>query len=365
VRRLERLLILGHDCKVGDICIWQSVLEAIHKLSPETRVTWISHSGVRKIVEGHPTVEGFWDFPANLRPLTQVRLLRRLKRLKPDAVLLLQNNTSRPWARLMFLARVPIRVGAVTFKKKGRHLTHNIFDSSLEWHLRHSGRKALDMLGLALDAPVPDIASKIVFTPGVVEEVKACVDGFRLPPNFFVLQLGTGGSNLVVNPKFYSSVVSRVVDELKVLPVLTGVDSELPLQQAFIESYGRPAVSLVGKTEIAVLAEVARRAKFVLSVDTAIVHIAAAVGTQSIVLMPKLAVDPSQWAPWCVPSIVIRPKAFCAACSAWKCKVGEMTCTQSFLEEEVFEACRTMLNRDGPSPSSTFAGAQGSAFDYV
>jgi ADP-heptose:LPS heptosyltransferase len=348
MREIKRIVVLGHDKKIGDIFIWLTVLEALEAVSPDTRVIWISQPGVKEVVEGHPMVEEFWDYPQK-SIISRLRLKRKIRDAKPEAVLLLQNNIAKRWSRIFSWAKVPIRVGCLDTKKRGRRLTHNIFEPGLEWHEKPSARKALDMLGLALDVEVPDFPCKMVLSAETSAKISVANAALNLPEKFFVLHLGTGGSNRTVSPDFFARVATRLYDAHGLVPALSGSSAEKELEREFLAAYTGPYVSMIGRTGIAQLAEVCRQSKFVLSVDTGTVHAAAAVGVPSVVLMPRLSVAPRRWAPWFVPSIIVRPSEFCSACSVWKCQTGQDICITHLSEQDTFEACEGIfLERESP-----------------
>jgi ADP-heptose:LPS heptosyltransferase len=77
--------------------------------------------------------------------------------------------------------------------------------------------------------------------------------------------------------------------------VLTGTESEKKTVRAVEDCMEFPSINLAGKTELGTIAALVRDAKMVLSNDTGISHIAAAVETPSVVIF--LASDPKRWAP--------------------------------------------------------------------
>lgn len=77
--------------------------------------------------------------------------------------------------------------------------------------------------------------------------------------------------------------------------VLTGTSLERQTVRMVEDLMEFPAINLTGKTDLGTLAALIRDAKMVLSNDTGVSHIAAAVKTPSIIIF--LASDPKRWAP--------------------------------------------------------------------
>jgi ADP-heptose:LPS heptosyltransferase len=77
--------------------------------------------------------------------------------------------------------------------------------------------------------------------------------------------------------------------------VLTGTQGEGETVQSVAAAMRNPSVNLAGQTDLGTLAVLLRDARMILSNDTGVSHIAAAVRTPSVVIF--LASDPKRWAP--------------------------------------------------------------------
>jgi ADP-heptose:LPS heptosyltransferase len=77
--------------------------------------------------------------------------------------------------------------------------------------------------------------------------------------------------------------------------LLTGTESERGVLAAVRQQMTHPALDLAGRTSLGALAALLARAKLLIANDTGVSHLAAAVGTPSVVLFS--ASDPARWAP--------------------------------------------------------------------
>jgi len=77
--------------------------------------------------------------------------------------------------------------------------------------------------------------------------------------------------------------------------VLTGMQAERPITNAVRRAMDRPVVDLTGQASIGATAAVVRRASVVVTNDTGMSHLAAAVGTPSVVVFT--VTDPARWKP--------------------------------------------------------------------
>jgi heptosyltransferase-3 len=105
----------------------------------------------------------------------------------------------------------------------------------------------------------------------------------------------------------------------------------------------KPA-NLAGKTNLKELAALSRRCRFFIGVDTAAMHIAAAVGTPVIALF-----GPSgefNWGPWGEGHRVIKKDWECRPCGKDGCEGSKRSrCLEEISEEEVLGAALQFLAR--------------------
>ncbi len=94
-------------------------------------------------------------------------------------------------------------------------------------------------------------------------------------------------------PRF--GMLARALDEAGYLPVAVGSPHEAPLAAA-IRAACPGAVDLTGRTDLALLAALAQRARLTVGNDTGVCHLAAAAGCPLVVLFSKES-DPARVAP--------------------------------------------------------------------
>lgn len=339
MRQLRHITIVRED-RLGDSCLSLPVLEALSQLSPETRVTWICQEQWRSLFEGHPVVDSVIGKPRKPGLIEAFRIGREIRALNTNAVLLLR--ASQRWIQVAGFSGCPLRVGPTPRAPLGK-LTH---DSWTESRRRiHISRRALDVLATALDMPVPDFPAVLRLSEAETAKANENLMALTLPLGFFVVQLGMGGSSKAVPSSTFAQVAKMVEIETGLQPVLTGTRGEEQLANEFETHFGSPVASLIGRTDLPTLASVLKASRFILSLDTGTVHLGAAVGRGSVVLMPKIAFDIEEWKPWMVDHVVIRPQQFCSQCSRQGCRPGEPTCANSFSVDEIFEACQSLLRR--------------------
>jgi ADP-heptose:LPS heptosyltransferase len=124
--------------------------------------------------------------------------------------------------------------------------------------------------------------------------------------------------------------------------VLTGASSEQALVDALASMMPMPALNLAGKTSLGGLAAIAARASLVITNDTGMSHVSAAVGTPSVVIV--LGSDPARWAPLDrMRHRIVATDVPCRPCMHDVCPIGHL-CAQPVTADTVLQEALPMLH---------------------
>lgn len=119
------------------------------------------------------------------------------------------------------------------------------------------------------------------------------------PGTFACIHPGARGRARRWDPACFAAVADALVP-LGLDVVLTGTTDEKPVVRAVADAMHRRApLDLAGRTSLGSLAALLTRARIVICNDTGVSHLAAALGTPSVVVFgdPRVASDPRRWAP--------------------------------------------------------------------
>jgi heptosyltransferase-3 len=116
----------------------------------------------------------------------------------------------------------------------------------------------------------------------------------------------------------YIELINRVTSTFKISVVITGAPNERTRAQDIVDGCRDNIFNLAGVTSIAELPALIKQAKLFLGVDSAGVHIAAAVGTPTISLYGPS--PPDIWAPKGKNNIVITSNMPCIPCCNTGCQ---------------------------------------------
>lgn len=124
--------------------------------------------------------------------------------------------------------------------------------------------------------------------------LQRCHTGLPAPGEYVCIHPGARLPSRRWPPQRFAEVADRLAAQgLKV--VLTGAPDEAALVQSVQRAMRMPALDLSGKTELGALAALIAQARLVVSNDTGVSHIAAAVATPSVIVC--CGSDVQRWAP--------------------------------------------------------------------
>jgi heptosyltransferase III len=144
-----------------------------------------------------------------------------------------------------------------------------------------------------------------------------------------------------------AAIIDALQETGKARAVLTSGREEKELQKigSILQSCRTKPVNLAGKVTLKQLAALSERSRLFFGVDTAPMHIAAAVGTPVIALF-----GPSgefNWGPWGRDHVVIKKDWECRPCGKDGCQGSKRSrCLEEISEEEVLQEIFQVLERN-------------------
>lgn len=332
---------------IGDVVHTLPSLAAIKRLYHQAHLTWVIEEEASDLIAGHPLID-------------RVLISRRKAWLK---------NISHPQTRReisSFLSALRDRTYDLTID------FHGLFKSAILCVLtpsrRRIGFKSLqelsglfyterireDMDKHAVDRYLDfirylgDENPKVEFTIPAPEEVRKvateCLEAAGIStgetPFVAINPVALWPTKLWKEEKF-ARLADMIIDLLDIPVIFTGSKRE----ESYLAKIGKlmkqPFLNLSGKTTLRVLAEIYRRALFVVTTDSGPMHIAAAVGTPVIALFGPT--DPRRTGPYGEGHVIVRTGIHCSPCFLKSC--SHRKCMEDIGVEEVFMHAREMHER--------------------
>src|SRR3569623_367204 len=141
--------------------------------------------------------------------------------------------------------------------------------------------------------------------------------------------------------EYFAALADRLADSgLRI--VLTGSSEEAPLTAAVRRAMRHPALDFTGRTGLGALAALLAQARLIACNDTGVSHVAAAVGTPSVVVCS--GADPARWAPLDAQRhrVLHRPIA-CRPCMHFECPFADHPCARQVSPDSAWQAAQALL----------------------
>jgi heptosyltransferase-3 len=340
----------------GDVLLASPVFTALQRAAPQLEIDALVYRETAPMLDGHPSIRELHTIDRDWKKrgvLVQAReewaLLRRLRARSYD---LLVHLTEHP--RGLTLARLLRPRYAVTRERERRapswrrNFTHFYrLPARTERHVVEQNLDALRRIGV-----YPDEADRsLVLVPpeSAHRRVGELLAQYALAPREFV-QMHPGSRWLF---KCWPAERTAALVDLVVADgwpvVLTGApdDRERALTTAVLAQV-RPetrarTIDLTGQLTMAELGALTAQARAFAGVDSAPMHIAAAVGTPAVALFgPSSEIA---WGPWRVAQrVVASPQFPCRPCGLDGCGGGKVSeCLTTLPEERVHAALLALL----------------------
>lgn len=350
VGELRRVLVikLRHH---GDVLVSSPVFSVLKARAPQVEIDALVYADTAEMLTLHPAIAQVHRIDRQWKQLgamaqlkAELALYNSLKARGYDLIIHLTEHWRGAW--LCRLLKPKWSVGPVVKSRSKRwkqSFSHLQTMHNAQRHMAESNLDALRRLGIQ---PGPD-ERRLTLVPGAAAEqaVAGHLAGFGL----------CGKDFIHIHPAsrwfFKCWPVERMaalVDRLQAaghLVVLTAAPSadEKAMLEAIQGRLARPAFSLSGQLSLKELAALTQAAKLFIGVDSAPMHIAAAVGTPVVALFGPSG--DKQWGPWGVPFRVIASTAHpCRPCGHDGCGGGKISdCLTSLTVEQVLSAADELL----------------------
>ncbi|MGE5490333.1 MAG: putative lipopolysaccharide heptosyltransferase III [Actinomycetota bacterium] len=350
LEQVKRVLVikLRHH---GDVLLSSPVFSVLKKYAPQARIDALVYTDTAPMLTLHPDISEVHGVDRNWKKLgllgqlrAEWHLLSVLRDARYDLIIHLTEHWRGAWlARLLGAqwAVGPHRSGSKRWKNSFTHIYGHPRNA-----LRHVVEANLDALRRIGIYPTPE-ERKLLMVPG--READTQVAGH-------LRQLGLVPREFIhIHPAsrwfFKCWPADRMAGLIRLLQaeghqiVLTAAPSrdELAMVKDIQSRLEKPVASLAGKLSLKEMAALTGKAKLFVGVDSAPMHIAAAVGTPTVALFGPSG--DKQWGPWGIPfRVVASDRHPCRPCGIDGCGGGKVSdCLVSLTPEQVHSIARELL----------------------
>lgn len=361
LQSIRRVLVtkLRHH---GDVLLASPVLSALKAAAPQVQIDALVYADTADMLSGHPALDQLhvidraWKRLGLLGQATaEWALLKTLQSRQYDLIVHLTEHPRGAWLSRLLKPRYAV---APRVNGRGRfwegsftHFVSPIMGSGRR-HVVEQNLDALRRLGIQ---PAPDQRA-LTFVPGTDADAHVAVrlQSLGLEPGKFVhLHPPSRWHFKCWTAEGWAEIIARI--RATGWPVLlTAAPGEKEgrlierIQQALARRNEPPALSLAGALSLKELGALTTQARCFAGVDSAPMHIAAAMRTPVVVLFGPSG--EGHWGPWGTPrhgqhQVITRSQQFnCRPCGLDGCGGGKVSeCLTSITPDEVWAAIAPLL----------------------
>jgi len=298
---------------LGDTVMALPALAALRRALPDALIALVGRWA--RLLDGQGVADAAVAYPSRLS--SRWRLGGALRSWRPDSAVVMPNSLESALAARRWGARVRIGYDA---DLRGGLLTHTL---PLPSPRRHQVEEycALVEAGGAAAPPEPP-RWRLARDPeaeGRVDRLLESLEGGSRPGGLVGLHLGAAfGSSKLWPPASFADLAGRI-ESAGLTPVLLGAGADAGTAAAVQAAAGRPLPSLVGRDAPEILPRLLARMTCLVSGDTGVAHLAAAVGTRTVTLFGPT--DPGLTRPLGPRARALEGRAPCAPCFLPRCPI--------------------------------------------
>ena len=333
----ERILVIKLD-HLGDVLLATPVFSNLRRAYPNAELHALTGAWSRVVLEKHPDVSKVMEYnsPAFCRTgrptsLKQTfRLYRELRRQKYDLIVELRSDWRTVW--FAFGRLTPKRLSRAALQVANK-LGFAQFSGT------HETTRNLDVLR---QAGIPTSVETAIFS--VTTEDKKWASDFlatyQIEGQHPLIAIHPGSPIALKRwlPERYAELADWLIAQKRAQILFVGVKDEIPITTEIQARMRDESINIAGKTTLTQLASILHTCNVFIGNDSGPMHLAAAVGTQTIGLYGPG--DPTRFGPAGAKCQTIQRKSDCP-CLGTVCRYGRSGCMSEIQVTDVIQVLET------------------------
>ncbi|HTL61723.1 MAG TPA: glycosyltransferase family 9 protein [Nitrospira sp.] len=345
----------------GDVLMTEPALRALAATMPERRLTLLTSRSGReaarliRCVEDVIVYEAPWMKSVRTTSSADDRAMiarLRAERFDAAAIFTVYTQSALPAALLCTLAEIPRR--AAHCRENPYHLlTEWVRETEPDVRVRHEVRRQLD-LAAALGGRVADDRLSISIGGAALRTTDRLLCQMIDPvKRWIVMHPGASAPSRRYPVESFAAAAAQLTRDFDCQILWTGSQEEAALIAEAQAIMSERSHSLAGRLSFEELAALIAKAPLVISNNTSVVHLAAAVSTPVVDLY---ALTNPQHTPWRVPCRVLFEDVPCRFCYKSVCPEVHHRCLKGVAPDAVVSAAVQLLERNLDNRSTSAPG---------
>ena len=333
----ERILVIKLD-HIGDVLLATPVFSNLRRAYPNAELHALTGAWSRVVLEKHPDVNNVVEYnspafcrtgqPTSLRET--FKLYRQLRRQKYGLIVELRSDWRTVW--FAFLRLTPKRLSRAALQVANK-LGFAQFSGT------HETTRNLDVLR---QAGIPTSVETAIFS--VTTEDKKWASDFlatyQIDRQHPLIAIHPGSPIALKRwlPERYAELADWLIAQKRAQILFVGVKDEIPITTEIQALMRGESINIAGKTTLTQLASILPTCNVFIGNDSGPMHLAAAVGTQTIGLYGPG--DPTRFGPAGAKCQTIQRKSDCP-CLGTVCRYGKSGCMSEIQVTDVIQVLET------------------------
>lgn len=323
-------ILLVQTSFLGDVILSTPVITAILAKHDNSELWLMTTPGGAELLAGDTRLKGIITFDKNKSERNLRSLYKKIKELKAHKFDLVYSlHRSLRTTLLLFLARIPIRIG---FEEARLSILYT--QTKKRKKEDHEVTRNLSILS-PLSADIEN-KSDISIAPPSPMEASRILEKFKISKPFTVVAPGSVWPTKRWSWQGYRKVVNELSSKFDQTVVVVGSEQEQEI--ATLVANGTPAINLCGQTTLAELKTIFSAANLVICNDSMSLHLASAFKIPNVAIF--CATSPTfGFGPWRNRAIIVERKDLvCKPCSRHggnTCPTGTQLCMDGLDSDKV------------------------------
>ncbi|MBI4313967.1 MAG: O-antigen ligase family protein [Candidatus Omnitrophica bacterium] len=295
-KEIRRIAVVRTD-RLGDVLMNLPAVAALKERFHRATVHLIVRNPIHELLAKQPFADEVVPLPAGSRAgwCGIFRSALWLRRKKYDAIVVM--DPSKTVHAAAFLAGIPVRVGYA--RKLGFLLTDSILDRKTlgQKHEVDSNLDLVRLLGATAANRIPRLRVEEQEEAALIDSLQK--EGLSLSNPWIAIHPWTSDPEKQWPLASMAQLMQQLSKEgIGELILIGGPEEKIPAEN-FSAGFSFPVTSLVGRLSLRQLAALLKQCRTLVSNDSGPVHVAAAVGTPTVVLFTgrRPAATPKRWGP--------------------------------------------------------------------
>jgi heptosyltransferase II len=338
----KRILVVGPSW-VGDAVIAQSLFRQLRADDPTCQLDVLSPAWTEGLLQRMPEVDAVISNPfghGQLRLSDRYRFARSLRPRQYDQAFVLPNSLKA--ALIPFLAGIPLRTGFVGEMRYGIVNDARVLDKQQLPLMVERFAILAEPKGQPLRQPV--LRPRLAVTPAQRQSV---LDKFDLRPGRPVTALCVGAEYGPAKrwPARHFAALARQLAEAGQAVWIIGSPKDAPIADEVEAASRGAAINLCGKTSLADAIDLLACASQVVSNDSGLMHVAAALDKPMAALFGSSS--PAFTPPLSDQARVVSLQLACSPCFKRECPLGHFRCMNDLQPAQVMDALQAAAGGQG------------------